>query len=57
MWDNRCLVHVALPDFDQTQIRHMIRTSIKGEKAGYLLEENVQELDKESLLQMIAAVS
>jgi taurine dioxygenase len=57
MWDNRCLVHVALPDFDQTQIRHMIRTSVKGEKAGYLFEENVQELDKESLLQMIAAVS
>jgi len=57
MWDNRCLVHVALPDFDQTQIRHMIRTSIKGEKTGYLFEEENQGLDKETLLQMIAAVS
>jgi len=36
MWDNRCTMHVALPDFDQRQPRHMMRCSIRGERTGRL---------------------
>jgi taurine dioxygenase len=39
MWDNRCTLHIALPDFDQTQHRHMMRCSMLGEKSGYVIEE------------------
>jgi taurine dioxygenase len=34
MWDNRCLVHLAVGDYDPTQIRHMIRTSSMGDREG-----------------------
>ena len=27
-WDNRCALHVAVQDFDRTQLRRMIRCSI-----------------------------
>ena len=56
MWDNRCLLHVALPDFDQTKIRHMTRTSILGEPSGYLFKEE-GDTGRETLLQAIASVS
>ena len=56
MWDNRCLMHMALPDFDQTKIRHMTRTSVVGELSGYYFKDEA-ELGRESLLQAIAAVS
>jgi taurine dioxygenase len=56
MWDNRCLMHLALPDFDQTRTRHMIRTSILGELSGYYVKEG-GEPEKESLMQAIASVS
>ena len=36
MWDNRCTMHVALADFDQTKTRHMLRTSILGDPSGYV---------------------
>ena len=56
MWDNRCLLHVALPDFDQTRVRHMTRTSILGEPSGrYFKEEG--DLGRETMLQAIASVS
>lgn len=56
MWDNRCLLHVALPDFDQTRTRHMTRTSILGEVSGYYYKGG-DDLGRESVLQAIAAVS
>ena len=56
MWDNRCLLHVALPDFDQTKIRHMTRTSVLGELSGRVFEEE-GDADRESFLQAIASVS
>jgi taurine dioxygenase len=34
MWDNRCLTHLAVGDFDPSEIRHMIRTSCIGEYVG-----------------------
>jgi taurine dioxygenase len=56
MWDNRCTLHVALADFDQTKPRHMTRTSLLGEVTGRVLaEESAPE--RESLIQALAAVS
>jgi hypothetical protein len=57
MWDNRCTMHVALPDFDQTQMRHMLRCSIAGEATGRLAEQGIAVDDKEALLQAVAAMS
>ncbi|HTE35884.1 MAG TPA: TauD/TfdA family dioxygenase [Reyranella sp.] len=34
MWDNRATLHVALPDYDMSQVRHMFRTTVLGEKTG-----------------------
>lgn len=34
IWDNRCLTHLAVGDFDPGEIRHMIRTSIMGDYYG-----------------------
>ena len=56
MWDNRCTLHVALPDFDQTRIRHMTRTSLLGEVTGRVIGEEAPP-DKEAVLQALAAVS
>lgn len=55
MWDNRCTLHIALADFDQTQPRHMMRCSILGDVSGAVLDE--QEADARSLGSAIAAVS
>jgi taurine dioxygenase len=37
MWDNRCLVHLAVGDYDPAEIRHMIRTSTMGDHHGRLV--------------------
>lgn len=36
MWDNRCTMHLALADFDQSKPRHMLRTTLKGRPSGRL---------------------
>ena len=36
MWDNRCMVHLAVGDYDPGEIRHMIRTSGMGDHYGRL---------------------
>ena len=35
MWDNRCTLHMALADYDRTQVRHMERTTVKATLSGY----------------------
>jgi taurine dioxygenase len=36
MWDNRCLLHVALCDYDlRNDIRHMLRCAVVGEQSGH----------------------
>lgn len=40
MWDNRCLTHLAVGDYDPREYRHMIRTSTMGDYYGRL--ENPQ---------------
>ena len=37
IWDNRCTLHQALGDFDETQIRHLERTTVKGTPSGYVV--------------------
>ena len=38
MWDNRCLLHMALADYDRAKVRHMERTTVKGTPSGYAYE-------------------
>jgi len=56
LWDNRCLLHVALPDFDQTKTRHMTRTSILGEPSGRVMRD-VPAPAKDAMMQALASVS
>lgn len=37
MWDNRCVIHQALADYDRSQIRYMRRTAVLGEPSGYVV--------------------
>jgi taurine dioxygenase len=36
-WDNRCTMHQALGDFDETQLRDMERTTVLGTPSGYVV--------------------
>lgn len=56
LWDNRCTCHVALPDFDQTKPRLMLRTSLKGEAVGRLAEAG-PAATKEQMIQAVASLS
>ena len=38
VWDNRCTMHLALGDFDETQRRHLERTTVLGTPSGYIVE-------------------
>jgi len=38
MWDNRCTMHIALADFDETQLRHMERTTVLGTPSGHVYD-------------------
>jgi len=40
MWDNRCLVHLAVNDYDPHEIRYMIRTSNMGDYHGRFVDPN-----------------
>lgn len=47
MWDNRCLTHLAVGDFDRSEIRHMLRTSTMGDYYGrYEDETTAKETNK-----------
>lgn len=37
-WDNRCTMHLALGDYDQTKRRYMERTTLKGAPSGHYCE-------------------
>lgn len=36
-WDNRTTMHLALGDYDPAESRHMLRSTIQGEKSGYIV--------------------
>jgi taurine dioxygenase len=38
MWDNRCTMHLAPPDYDTSLPRYMVRTTIAGTPLGRLYE-------------------
>lgn len=38
MWDNRCTMHIALGDYDETKLRHMERTTVLGTPSGYVYD-------------------
>jgi taurine dioxygenase len=38
LWDNRCTMHVALGDYEEGEIRHLERTTVKGTPSGYYLQ-------------------
>jgi len=48
MWDNRCALHYAVPDYDQRQLRRMQRCTILGSKQGYLYAEDADRLEGSS---------
>jgi len=37
-WDNRTTMHLALGDFDGSEARHMLRTTLQGEKSGFVVD-------------------
>ncbi|HSN39419.1 MAG TPA: TauD/TfdA family dioxygenase [Burkholderiales bacterium] len=39
VWDNRCTMHLALGDFDETQLRHLERTTVLGTPSGYIVAD------------------
>ena len=44
LWDNRCTLHMAPKDYEDDQIRHMCRTSLKGPRTGRLLSSEERQL-------------
>ena len=36
LWDNRCVMHIALADYDENEIRTMHRSTLKGIPTGKL---------------------
>jgi taurine dioxygenase len=56
LWDNRCTCHVALPDFDQTKPRLMLRCSLRGEAEGRPAEPAAPP-NREAMIQAVAALS
>jgi taurine dioxygenase len=56
LWDNRCTQHIALPDFDQTQPRFMMRCSLRGEETGRLAEGPAADAP-DALMRAVAALA
>jgi len=55
MLDNRCLVHLAVGDYDPAEIRHMIRTSGMGDYYGRYLDPEQTESKTPKVLQKAVA--
>ena len=44
VWDNRCLMHLAVSDYDlRGDVRHMLRTSLSGGEQGYHYDSRAAE--------------
>jgi len=59
MWDNRCLIHLAVGDYDPKEIRHMLRTSGKGDHFGHLaspLQKTDTSIPKSELDRRVSAL-
>ncbi|MSQ73697.1 MAG: TauD/TfdA family dioxygenase [Betaproteobacteria bacterium] len=42
MWDNRCMMHNAVGDYDRSRIRHMERTTLLGTQSGSVYDGPLQ---------------
>jgi taurine dioxygenase len=40
MWDNRCLIHLAVADYAHSQPRHMHRVTVLGTPCGRIIDTN-----------------
>jgi taurine dioxygenase len=38
LWDNRCTMHIALGDYEDGEIRHLERTTVRGTPSAYYLQ-------------------
>jgi taurine dioxygenase len=43
MWDNRCLMHYAVQDYDRTQLRRMQRCSLYAPESGVYFRPDAQQ--------------
>ncbi len=57
MWDNRCLTHLAVGDFDRKEYRTMIRTSVIGEHLGRFEDASLSAQPASNDRDIAAAVS
>lgn len=57
MWDNRCLTHLAVGDYDPKEIRHMIRTSTMGEHVGRYENPQAAEAARQAAVPASAQVA
>lgn len=44
IWDNRCTMHAALGDYEDSEPRHMERTTVLGTPSGYVIEDATFEV-------------
>jgi taurine dioxygenase len=42
IWDNRCTMHIALADFDESRLRELHRTTVLGTPSGYVYQGPLQ---------------
>ena len=40
IWDNRCTMHAALGDYEDSEARHMERTTVLGTPSGYVIQDH-----------------
>ena len=40
IWDNRCTMHAALGDYEDSEARHMERTTVMGTPSGYVIQDH-----------------
>lgn len=57
LWDNRCLTHLAVGDYDPSEIRHMIRTSTMGDYFGRFENPGAGEAAKRAAAPMIGEIA
>lgn len=57
LWDNRAVRHIALPDYDHSKTRHMLRTSLLGEELGRLADGEAGLGNREDLIAALNAVT
>jgi taurine dioxygenase len=57
MWDNRCLMHYALVDYDQLrEPRHLWRCALRGPTRGYLFDPNDASADSKGKPRLVPAI-